>query len=82
LPAAHILTSHYNDTRTGYYRQLTTAAQKGGDLRRFLSYAAQGFVDGLVTAIKMLHKQQEQLMWRALVDQAFAGMHTRGESLA
>ncbi len=78
LPAAHVLTSHYNDTRTEYYRQLRLAAKTGdnGDLRGFFRYAAQGFVDGLTSAIKMLHTQQEQLMWRALVDREFADLHT------
>jgi Fic family protein len=72
LPAAHILTSHYNDTRTEYYRQLNEASRNGGDLRPFLTYAAQGFVDGLTGAIKHLHEQQERLMWQALVDEEFA----------
>jgi Fic family protein len=72
LPAAHILTSHYNDTRTEYYRQLNEASRNGGDLRGFLNYAAQGFVDGLTAAIKLLHEQQERLMWQALVDERFA----------
>ena len=70
LPAAHVLTSHYNDTRTEYYRQLNRASIAQGDLRQFLLYAAQGMVDGLTGAIKRLHQQQEELMWRALVDEA------------
>lgn len=76
LPAAHVLTSHYNDTRTEYYRQLNNASRNGGDLRDFLRYAAQGFVDGLTEAIKRLHTQQEQLMWTALVDEAYIHRHT------
>lgn len=71
MPAAHVLTSHYNDTRTEYYRQLTNASRNGGDLRPFLTYAGQGFIDGLTTAIKHLHKQQEQLMWASVADEAF-----------
>lgn len=70
-PAAHVLTSHYNDTRSAYYRQLHQASANGGDVRDFLLYAAQGMVDGLGEAIKRLHKQQEELMWRLLVDEAF-----------
>ncbi len=76
LPAAHVLTSHYNDTRREYYRQLNNASRNGGDLRPFLLYAAQGFVDGLTEAIKQLHAQQEQLMWQALVDDALGDRHT------
>ncbi|MGH9187585.1 MAG: Fic family protein [Acidimicrobiales bacterium] len=75
-PAAHVLTSHYNDTRTEYYRQLSIASHNGGDLRSFLMYAAQGFVDGLADQINRLHEQQERLMWQALVDQEFAGKTT------
>ena len=69
VPAAHVLTSHYNDTRTEYYRQLNEAS-RNGELTAFLEYAAQGLVDGLTAAIKRLHAQQEELMWHALVDEA------------
>lgn len=75
-PGAHVLTSHYNDTRTEYYRQLNLSSRTGGDIRGFLLYAAQGFVDGLTAVIKRLHRQQEQLMWRALVDEAFINQRT------
>lgn len=74
--AAHILTSHYNDTRTAYYRELHTASRNGGDLRPFLLYAAQGLVDGLLAAIERLHTQQEALMWQALVDEEFVGKNS------
>jgi Fic family protein len=76
LPACHILTSHYNDTRTAYYRQLNNASRNGGDLCPFLGYAAQGFVDGLSKTIKHLHRQQEALMWQAYVDDLFPGRQT------
>lgn len=75
-PGAHVLTSHYNDTRTEYYRQLNLSSRNGGDVRGFLLYAVQGFVDGLTAVIKRLHGQQEQLMWRALVDEAFINQPT------
>ncbi len=72
-PAAHVLTSHYNDTRSQYYRELQAASSSGGDVTPFLLYAAQGFVDGLLVQIKELHKQQEALMWRAYVDRTYEG---------
>lgn len=75
-PGAHVLASHYNDTRTEYYRQLNHSSRNGGDVRGFLLYAVQGFVDGLTAVIKRLHGQQEQLMWRALVDEAFVNQPT------
>ena len=33
-PAAHLLSNHYNETRSEYYRQLDFASKSGGDLRR------------------------------------------------
>lgn len=76
VPAAHILTSHYNETRPEYYRQLAGASRRDFSLRPFLQYAAQGWVDGLFAAIKQLHKQQERLMWRAIVDDRLEDRHT------
>ncbi len=72
-PAAHILSQHYMATRTQYYRELSRASKgtNSGDLVPFLGYAAQGWVDGLREQIKRLHKQQEILMWRAIVDGVF-----------
>jgi len=67
-PAAHLLTQHYMATRMEYYRQLLLASQQR-DLRPFLLYAAQGFVDQLTEQIKRLHGQAELLMWHATVDE-------------
>jgi Fic family protein len=69
-PAAHLLTQHYMATRSEYYRQLANASAIR-DLRPFLLYAAQGWVDHLSEQIKLLHSQAEVLMWRALVDESF-----------
>ena len=46
-PAAHLLSNHYNQTRSEYYRQLGRASQSGGDVLPFITYAVRGFVDGL-----------------------------------
>lgn len=72
VPAAHVLTTHYNETRTEYYRHLALAS-RDGDLTQFILYAAQGFVDGLAAQIKRLHSQQEKLMWRSYVDEQYQG---------
>lgn len=71
-PAAHLLTTHYNETRSEYYRQLNGATERQ-DVLPFLRYAVQGFVDQLATQIERLHRQQEQLMWRSVVDQYYQG---------
>lgn len=72
VPAAHVLTSHYNETRTAYYLRLN-AASRERDVGGFLDYAAQGFVDGLLGQIKRIHTQQERLMWRSWVDEHYQG---------
>ena len=72
-PAAHLLSNHFNDTRTEYYRQLNHASRSGGDVVPFLVYALQGFYDGLQAQLAELREQTEELMWRELVDQAIAG---------
>jgi len=72
-PAAHLLSNHFNDTRTEYYRQLNYASRSGGDVVPFLVYALQGFYDGLRTQLDQLRAQTEDLMWRDLVDDAIPG---------
>jgi Fic family protein len=72
-PAAHLLSNHFNDTRTEYYRQLNYASRSGGEVVPFLIYALQGFYDGLQTQLNELREQTEVLMWRELVDQAIPG---------
>jgi Fic family protein len=46
-PAAHLLSNHYNQTRSEYYRQLDRASKSGGELAPFIEYGARGFVAGL-----------------------------------
>jgi Fic family protein len=72
-PAAHLLSNHFNDTRTEYYRQLNYASRSGGDVVPFLIYALQGFYDGLHAQLEQLQEQSEDLMWRELVHQAIHG---------
>jgi Fic family protein len=40
--ASHILSNHYNDTRTEYYRQLQLTCETG-DIKEFIQYALLGF---------------------------------------
>lgn len=71
--AAHLLSNHFNDTRTAYYRQLAHASRSGGDVVRFLIYALQGFYDGLRTQLDRIRQQTEDLVWQELVHQAIPG---------
>ncbi|MDR3692016.1 MAG: Fic family protein [Fimbriimonas sp.] len=66
-PAAHLLSNHYNLTRSEYYRQLQRVSLSGGDTRPFISYALRGLLDGLVDQIKIVWDQQWTLAWNDLI---------------
>lgn len=70
-PAAHLLSNHYNETRSEYYRQLDLASKSGGDLRPFLHYAVQGLVDGLRKQLEFVWEQQWDVIWRNHVHERF-----------
>lgn len=63
MPAAHLLSNHYNLTRAEYYRQLDRASQSGGDVIPFLRYATQGLVDGLREQLALVREQQHDVTW-------------------
>jgi Fic family protein len=56
--AAHLMSNHYNETRSEYYRQLDAASKSGGNTMPFIKYAIQGFVDGLKQQIGLIRSQQ------------------------
>jgi len=64
IVAVHLLSNHYNKTRTEYYRQLDYASRSGGDITSFVKYAAEGLVDGLREEIDQVNKQQIDLAWK------------------
>jgi len=70
-PAAHLMSNHYNQTRTEYYRQLDQASRSGGDVLPFLAYAAQGFLDGLHDQLELIREQQWNVTWEKYVHDAF-----------
>lgn len=71
LPAAHLLSDHYNLTRTEYYRQLAKASASGGDLLPFIRYALRGFLDGLRGQIALVREQQMRVAWENYVHGQF-----------
>jgi Fic family protein len=73
-PAAHLLSNHYNQTRSDYYRQLDMASKSGGDVFPFIRYALQGFVDGLVEQLATIRQQQYDISWRDYVHEQFSEM--------
>ena len=71
MPAAHLLSNHYNETRSEYYRQLDRASKSGGDIIPFLLYAVQGFRDGLKSQLDRIRVQQWDIAWADYVYEAF-----------
>jgi Fic family protein len=70
-PAAHLLSNHYNQTRTEYYRMLDHASKSGGDVIPFMSYAVKGYVDGLREQIETIRHQHLEVSWTNFVHDAF-----------
>lgn len=74
IPAAHLLSNHYNLTRDRYYRELDLASKPGQSTLGFLSYAIEGFIDGIREAIAMVRVQQLQVAWVNYVHERFAAL--------
>lgn len=70
-PATHLLSNHYNQTRTEYYRQLRDASRGDGSVLPFIGYALQGFVDGLREQLATIRSQQFADRWEQYVYQQF-----------
>jgi len=71
-PSAHLLSNHYNQTRTEYYRQLDQA-NWSGDLMPFLLYAVRGFVDQMRQQLAVIHEQNRSLIWKRHVEDKSPG---------
>jgi Fic family protein len=69
--ASHILSNFYNETRPEYYRQLDRA-NKNRDLSAFISYAVQGYHDGLTASLGTIQDSLFEVAWKFLVHSQFA----------
>lgn len=69
--SSNVLSDHYNQTRTEYYRRLDQAS-RARDVAGFLRYAAQGFVDELREQIQLVQQQQIRVSWVNFVHEQFA----------
>ena len=58
-PATHLLSNHYNETRSEYYRKLDGASRDPSGVIAFLVYALQGFVDGLKEQIDTIKRSDK-----------------------
>ncbi|MBX7137115.1 MAG: Fic family protein [Oligoflexia bacterium] len=73
-PAAHLLSNHYNRTRTEYYRQLDYASKSKGDIFQFIQYAVVGLLDGLQEQLLFIHTEQLKIFWRDYVYEVFGSL--------
>lgn len=60
--SSNLLSDHYNRTRSRYYARLQ-AASKRREVREFIEYSAEGFVDMLREQIDMVQSVQRQTAW-------------------
>ncbi len=70
-PATHLLSNHYNDTRSEYYRRLDASSRAPNGVMEFLVYALQGFVDGLTDQVNAIKRQMREDMWTNYVHMRF-----------
>lgn len=71
MPAAHLLSNHYNQTRSDYYRVLARTSASGGDVLPFVLYALRGLADGLRSQLDVIREQQWEVAWENYVHRAF-----------
>jgi hypothetical protein len=77
-PVCHLLSNHYNLTRTEYYRQLDLAGRTGDPIP-FVEYAVQGLVDGLDEALMKIRAQQFRDRWEQYVYETFGELKTEAD---
>ena len=73
--ACHVLSHHYNQTRSEYYRQLDRASASGGNVIPFIHYALRGLVDGLTEQLQLVRSQQWDVAWREHVYDKLRHVH-------
>lgn len=74
LPAAHLLSNHYNQTRARYYRELE-ATSRTQDPLPFLMYAVTGFEEGLSLQLDQIRNEHWDVAWENYVHSRFHGRH-------
>jgi Fic family protein len=75
-PAAHLLSNHYNKTRSRYFAELDKSSKAADGVISFINYAIQGFVDGLGEQLDHIRKQQWDVIWENYVHDFFRDKDT------
>ncbi len=76
VPAAHLLSDHYNRTRDRYYRVLDRTSQPPYPVTELLEYALHGFIDGLREQLAAIRAQQLEVTWENYVHEQFRDADT------
>ncbi len=77
VPAAHLLSDHYNRTRDAYLVELDRTSRRDGyPIEGFIQYALQGFVDELREQIDMIRQQQLDVTWQKYVHDLYRDEET------
>lgn len=76
VPAAHLLSDHYNRTRDMYYRELDLTSRGDFAIEGFLHYAMQGFVDELREQLSDIREMQRDATWQNYVHDVFQDQET------
>lgn len=80
FPACHLLSNHYNKTRSRYYAELDRSSKAPDGVASFVRYAAEGFVDGLREQLALIRDQQWKVTWENYVHDRFRGEDTRARA--
>ena len=78
-PAAHLLSNHYNATRSEHYRQLDLASKIRSPIG-FVEYAIIGFRDGLREQLAKITEQVRDIVWRNYVWELFRDLGSKSGS--
>lgn len=70
-PVGHLLSNHYNKTRSMYYEKLDNARKHENGVVEFIQYSVIGFIDGLVEQISFIRNEQWKTAWINYVHKVF-----------
>ena len=76
-PASHLLSNHYNLTRNQYLTELKAASESGGKVLPFITYALNGFLEGLKGQLAYVRRLQMEVAWINYVHDYFRHNNTR-----
>ncbi|MDQ7908681.1 Fic family protein [Phytohabitans sp. ZYX-F-186] len=76
MPAAQLLSNHYNKTRDRYYQVLGSTSQGDFPVQDFIKYAIEGFVDELRDQIDYIREQQMHVTWENFIHDVFRTQET------